>query len=318
MGSPFIPTRVFGILNQIKQPGLDMKIYLKGYMKVFLITAIAVCLSVNFGFGQIVDTKIIDNGGSGAYKAVAVIEKTLPDFVVYRPLDLKQAKKFEGSLPVVVWANGGCMDSSIHHERFLTEIASHGYVIVAIGTLQMTVEERGHKPTPDKKLQEGINWITQQVGDEKSQYYQTVDVDKMVAGGMSCGGAQVMAIASDKRLKGYMMFNSGMGDMTMAGASKSSLENLHHDIIYVAGGVTDIAYSNAILDYERIKKVPAVFTSLEKVGHGGTFDQEYGGSFAQIALDWLNWKFKEVDNSELFQKGDRSRYLGWTIKSKNF
>ncbi|MFO7673775.1 MAG: hypothetical protein R6V74_08720, partial [Lutibacter sp.] len=72
------------------------------------------------GFGQIEKTKIIDNGGSGPYKAIAASEKTLPNFVVYRPQDIKLATKTAGELPILVWANGGCMNSSIHHERLLT------------------------------------------------------------------------------------------------------------------------------------------------------------------------------------------------------
>lgn len=61
-------------------------------------------LLVTYSFGQIIKTKIIDNGGSGLYKAVAVTEKSLPDFVLYRPLDIQQATEKEGKLPVLVWA----------------------------------------------------------------------------------------------------------------------------------------------------------------------------------------------------------------------
>jgi hypothetical protein len=54
-------------------------------------------------FGQIVKTKMIDNGGSGQYKAIASTEKSLPDFVVYRPENIKKAVKEEEKLPVLVW-----------------------------------------------------------------------------------------------------------------------------------------------------------------------------------------------------------------------
>jgi len=269
-------------------------------------------------FGQIMHSKIIDNGGSGPYKAVAVTEKTLPNFAVYRPLDIKRATKKEGKLPIIVWANGGCMDSSIHHERLLTEVASHGYLIIAIGKLQMTVEEREHKSTPDKELLQGIDWITNQVKDKKSEYYQIADVGKIAACGMSCGGAQTLGIANDKRIKTYMIFNAGMGDMKMAGASKASLKSLHGNIVYIVGGESDIAYQNALLDYERINHVPVAFASHNTAGHGGTFAEEFGGSFARMAIDWLDWQFKEVDNSKVFLKSDLVEYEGWTMKAKNF
>lgn len=271
-----------------------------------------------FGFAQIVKTKLIDDGGSGPYKAIAVTDKTLADFVIYRPEAIKPANHREGKLPILVWANGGCMDSSIHHERLLTEVASHGYIILAIGKLQMTVEERAHEKTPDKELLVGIEWITKQVNDENSKYYQVADIDKIAACGMSCGGAQVMAVADDPRIKTYMMFNSGMGDLSMAGADRASLKKLHASIIYMLGGKTDVAYENALLDVERINTVPVAFTSLEGAGHGGTFDEKFGGSFALLTLDWLDWQFKEKDNAEIFLKGDPLKYPDWTMKTKNF
>lgn len=269
-------------------------------------------------FGQINSTKIIDNGGSGPYKAIAVSEKTLPNFVVYRPQDIKLATKTEGKLPIVVWANGGCMNSSIHHERLLSEVASQGYIIVAIGKLQMTVEERVHESTPDDELLKAINWISVQTKTKGNDYFKNVDLEKIAAAGMSCGGAQTFRVADDDRIKTYMIFNAGMGDMTMAGTSTKSLENLHGKIVYIVGGPTDIAYENAIIDYDRIEDVPVAFASHKTAGHGGTFADEFGGSGARIALDWLNWQFKGQDKSQVFLDYDLSDYPDWTMKSKNF
>ena len=273
----------------------------------------------DLNFGQIVQSKIIDNGGSGHYKSVAVTEESLKDFVVYRPLDIHKTVKEEGKLPVIIWANGGCMDSSIHHERLLTEVASHGYLIIAIGKLQMTVEERVHKSTPDNEMLKAMDWVSAQSKIENSDYFNTIDLDKMAVAGMSCGGAQTLGIASDNRIKTYMIFNAGMGDMTMAGASKASLKALHANIIYIVGGETDIAYNNALLDFERIDHVPIAFASHESAGHGGTFAEEFGGSFARMALDWLDWQFKDkAKNSSIFLKSELNVYPKWSMKSKNF
>lgn len=123
------------------------------------LVVLTMLFAFNVSYGQLVKTKIIDNGGNGNYKsvAVAVTEKSLPDFVIYRPEEISEAVKKEGKLPVLVWANGGCMNSSIHHERLLSEVASQGYVIVGIGGLQMTTEEREHKHTPDDELLRAID-----------------------------------------------------------------------------------------------------------------------------------------------------------------
>ncbi|MFD2034423.1 alpha/beta hydrolase [Belliella marina] len=287
-------------------------------MRKILIIIQVLWFTLDVGYAQIAKTKIIDNGSSGDYKSIAVTEKSLPDFVVYRPENINSAVGKEGKLPILVWANGGCMNSSIHHERLLSEVASHGYIIVAIGKLQMTIEEREHQHTADKELLKGINWISEQAKTKGSDYYKNIDLDKIAVGGQSCGGAQVMAIADDRRIKTYLMFNSGMGDMTMAGANKESLESLHSRIIYIEGGESDVAFKNALMDYDRINHVPVVFANHLTAGHGGTFAEKHGGSFAGITMDWLDWQFKAKDKSHIFLENDLSTYPGWTVKSKNF
>lgn len=291
---------------------------IKSFTIKYLIVLLIFSFSTICSFGQIIEAKIIDNGGSGPYKAVAVTEATLTDFVVYRPFDIKLAIKTEGKLPVIVWANGGCMDSSIHHERLLTEVASYGYIIVAIGKLQMTVEERVHQHTPEDEMLKALNCISERSKIEASDYFNTIDLDKIAAAGVSCGGAQTLRVANDNRIKTYMIFNAGIGDMTMAGASKESLKSLQGNIIYIVGGESDIAYNNALIDFERINHVPVAFASHETAGHGGTFAEKFGGSFSRMALDWLNWQFRREDNSEIFLDNDLIDYPGWTMKSKNF
>ena len=60
---------------------------------------------------QPLKTKNIDNGGTGMFKAIAVKESGMPDFVIYRPKDLMHAHARCGALPLLMFANGGCMDS---------------------------------------------------------------------------------------------------------------------------------------------------------------------------------------------------------------
>jgi dienelactone hydrolase len=274
-------------------------------------------LSLNV-LAQVEIVKIIDEGGSGTFKALAKSEVSIPDFVVYRPEDIKSAVKKEGKLPVIVWANGGCMNSSIHHERLLTEVASHGYVIIAIGKLQMSVQERVHQQTPEDEMLKALDWISNQVNSPNSEYFKSVDLKKIAAAGQSCGGAQTFRIASDKRIKTYLIFNAGMGNMTMAGASAASLKNLHRPILYLIGGESDVAYANAVLDYEKINHVPVAFANHQTAGHGGTFSEKFGGSFAKMALDWLDWQLKSKKTSDVFLKSNLSQYPDWTMMIKNF
>ena len=268
---------------------------------------------------QILKQKIVDDGGSGMFKAVAVKEKGLPDFVIYRPKDFLHTHARQGALPILMFGNGGCADTSIGYERMLTEIASHGYVVVAIGEMQDKRFDRPEGHTPSSELKRGLDWITQQSKTKGSDYYQNVDLERVAAAGHSCGGAQVLANAADPRLKTYLILNAGMGDMEMADASKESLPNVHGPILYVVGGPEDVAYQNAQKDYERIHHVPVALANHPASGHGGTYYDKYGGDYGRLVVDWLDWQFKgKKENASIFLKGDLKNYKGWDVKAKNF
>ncbi|MCR4602866.1 MAG: alpha/beta hydrolase [Prevotella sp.] len=264
--------------------------------------------------------KVPDFGGSGRYKAIAVREKSLTDFVVYHPVSMETAVARErGKLPVLIFANGGCMDTSIGYENMLTDIASYGYVVVAIGELQMFAQHDKEQHTPSSMVAKAMDWICQQAADPASIYYNNVDVEKIAAAGHSCGGAQVLANAGDARLKTYLILNAGMGKMTMADASSKSLKNLHAPILYLVGGTSDVAWQNAQIDYKAIKKNPVVLADNTKSGHGGTYNQPNGGDNSRMVRSWLDWQLKgKTEFDALFLRGDLTGYDDWTIECKNF
>ena len=271
--------------------------------------------------------KVPDFGGSGPHKAVAVREKSLTDFVVYRPVNLDaamtvgrpgmwttgEAKKEK--LPVLIFCNGGCMDTSIGYENMLADIASHGYVVVAIGELQMFAQHENDQHTPSSMVKKALDWIC----NSSSPYYKYINTEKIAAAGHSCGGAQVLANAADPRLKTYIILNAGMGKMTMADASAKSLKNLHGPILYLVGGTTDVAWQNAQMDYKVIKHVPVVLADNTQSGHGGTYDQANGGANARMVRAWLDWLLRDKqENEKLFISGDLTDYQGFTIQHKNY
>lgn len=288
-------------------------------MKKTITLAAMLCIIASSAEAQALKTRKVDDGGSGKYKAIAVKEKTLPDFVVYRPENLKETKKQVGVLPILMWANGGCSDTSVGYERMLTEIASHGYIVVAIGEMQDKLGDRKESHTQSSEIKRGLDWLIKQNFTKKSDYYLTADTSKVAAAGHSCGGAQVLCNAADPRLKTYLIMNAGMGDMEMAGASKESLSNVHGPILYVVGGQTDVAYANAQKDYDRISHAPVVLADHPASGHGGTYNHPNGGDYGRLVLDWLNWHLKGHDqNSPIFTEGKLGKHQGWTLKSKNF
>ena len=145
-----------------------------------------------------------------------------------------------------------------------------------------------------------------------------MNLEKIAAAGQSCGGAQVMAIAHDPRLRTYLMFNSGMGDLSMADATKDSVQKVHGPVLYLIGGPDDVAYPNAELDYARIDHLPVAVANLE-VGHGGTFAGEHGGAFARPTPAWLDWQLKgRPETATIFTEGKPTAQPGRDVKAKQF
>jgi len=81
---------------------------------------------------QAQNSRIVEEGGSGPYKAIMMEEASLTTHTIFRPQDLSKFGK-NNLLPVLVWGNGGCANSPSGHINFLNEVASQGFLIVAIG-----------------------------------------------------------------------------------------------------------------------------------------------------------------------------------------
>lgn len=287
-----------------------------------LLSALLLTVSIQ---AQDVKTETIDDGGTGKYKAVMTSDATLATHTIFKPADLKPFGKKE-KLPVLVWGNGGCANSPHEHLNFLNEIASHGFIVVAIGPMR-GIEGQFGRSSESKQLTEAIDWITAQSKDKKSQYYNKIDLDHIAAAGMSCGGLQALDISADPRLKTVMvcnsgLFNSGNRSTAMPGMpmpAKERLQDIKVPIIYILGGPTDIAYQNGTDDYSRITKVPAFLCNLP-VGHGGTYGQPKGGEFGIVASNWLKWQLKGDKQAALMFEGNPcglSQREGWTCEKKN-
>ncbi|MCR4959761.1 MAG: glycoside hydrolase family 43 protein [Prevotella sp.] len=282
----------------------------------------------NFDWWELngVKSRIVEGGGTGAFKAVMKEEPSLPAHTVFAPQDLSAFSKKKG-LPVLVWGNGACTDSPWEHFKFLNEIASHGYLVIATGHIPMVEEPyRGPMSTTEQQIA-SIDWAFAQNADPSSPYYQKIDVKHICAAGMSCGGLQTLYNCADKRITTLMICNSGLfnqqnahqavGGMPMP--PKSKLEEIHTPIIYILGGETDIAYGNGMDDFHRIKHVPACAVNYP-VGHGGTYRQPHGGEFTVPALAWLNWQLKGDSKAARMFRGNNPLLLqrqGWTLEKNS-
>jgi len=71
--------------------------------------------------------------GTGPFKAIMEVDPTLAKHTVYRPHDMNAIGS--AKLPIMAWGNGACAADGNAFRLFLTEIASHGYVVIANGPI---------------------------------------------------------------------------------------------------------------------------------------------------------------------------------------
>ena len=273
-------------------------------------------------------SRIIEDGGTGPFKAIMREEEGLKEHTVIVPQDLKPFSA-QKPLPVLVWGNGACANSPFEHINFLNEIASHGFIVLATGNIPMTDDWYKGPMSRSEQQIESIDWIIAQNGDPTSPYYQKIDTRHICVAGMSCGGLQTLYNCADPRITTIMICNSGLFKQSNASQAvggmpmppKSKLNDLHTPVMYMLGGPTDIAYENGMDDFHLIEHVPAVAINYP-VGHGGTYRQPHGGEFTIPALAWLKWQLKGDREAAKMFVGKKPQLLNrkdWTIeKNKKF
>ena len=264
---------------------------------------------------------VVEDGGTGPYKVLMLEDPSLEAHTIFAPQNLAPFGK-ANKLPLLVWGNGACTNSPWEHYKFLNEIASHGFLVIASGYIPMEEKPyRGPQSTSAQQI-EAIEWAIAQNADKESPYYGRIDTDAIAAAGMSCGGLQTLDNSADPRLKTIMICNSGLF-INPAGAvpgmpmpEKEKLQKITVPVIYILGGEQDIAYQNGMDDFHRLTKVPA-FAANYPVGHGGTYAKPHGGEFTVPALAWLQWQLKgDKQAAKLFQGNPcgLSQREGWTVE----
>ena len=266
-------------------------------------------------------SRTVEDGGTGPYPALMLSEATLPTHTVFRPADLS-AFGDDDALPIIAWGNGACANSPWEHVNFLSEVASHGFLVVAIGPMPEEGEMSRERSTSSQLL-DAIDWAVAQNGDTSSVYHGKVDVENVAVSGMSCGGLQTLEVAADPRVTTVGVFNSGIlpsptgGMPGMPALGKDQLEKLHSPTLYLLGGESDIAYGNGMDDFARIDHVPVVVANMD-VGHGGTYRQPHGGEFARVATAWYLWQLTgDAEAGALFTGDGLAASPEWTVEKKN-
>jgi dienelactone hydrolase len=140
----------------------------------------------------------------------------LPGHTIYRPENISGFNQ-KNSLPVVAWGNGGCANSSTFYAPFLAEIASRGFLVVAIGPYTPGPAPKSGGmgggmggQTKSAQLLEALDWATAENKRQDSKYYQKLDPSKFAVFGHSCGGLQALEVSPDPRVTTTLVMDSGV------------------------------------------------------------------------------------------------------------
>jgi hypothetical protein len=246
---------------------------------------------------------------TGPSKPIIETDPGLPEWTIYRPEVFD-----EGPHPVLAWAQGGCLKNGTLYGQWLLELASWGYIVLSDGPPTLPGDDPAlhgtHQGAGGAPQIMAIDWVIAENERACSPYYHKVTVDKLAVSGQSCGGLMSLAAAGDKRIITAIIGNSG---------GLFSAASLHSPLLYLIGGMNDLAYQQAENDYTNINNVP-LFNANMDTGHGGTWQFRNGGEYGRVGLGWLNWQLKGDDNAKKMFVGPDCELCKppsmWVVKKK--
>lgn len=248
----------------------------------------------------------------------------LPHFNIYRPTDLKAQLK---PMPVIAWANGGCMPWDGLWIRLFNRWAAAGYVVVTYSNMDelknMYGPQAGQVPasganrpasplaaqtSPDamKQIMKALGAITKATEDKQEQaidwaihanqkksdpFYGRLDTKRIVAAGNSCGGITSLGIAThDKRIKSIFILSGGSLPPGVSTAQHEAImKKITAPTIIIVGGREDIAHMPAGVDFSLL---PATTPGVMVYRSSGThefisMDPKVQPIAAEIGLEWF-------------------------------
>lgn len=146
-------------------------------------------------------TDLFDDGssGTGKYPACNIQDGPTSQYTVYAP---KTPPPTNVKLPVLIYAT--CGGSGTSYKNLLTEVASHGYFVIAAGPQKLTfgglfsglfggtpagdAAKSPYTATDVGNMKFAIDWVME----GKAAKYGNIDTAHIATGGLSCGGLSVI------------------------------------------------------------------------------------------------------------------------------
>ncbi|KAK4139907.1 uncharacterized protein C8A04DRAFT_40312 [Dichotomopilus funicola] len=238
-----------------------------------------------------------NNVGTGPFAPAAYYTSAALDgHTFYAPKTIPEGAK----LPVVLWGNGGCSADATGQAPFLTELASHGVLVIASGT-----PGNGGSTTAEIMTQ-SIDFITTNAGQGD---WAAIDASRITAAGWSCGGIEAYAQIWDDRVQSIGIWSSGL--LT----NYTAAQDFRKPVFYFLGGQSDIAYQNGERDYAAIPSGIPKWKGNLNVGHGGTYTDPNGGKFGVIGGHWVEWALRGNTSASEYLTGSGATSDGWSVVS---
>ncbi|HEX4104784.1 MAG TPA: dienelactone hydrolase family protein [Rhizomicrobium sp.] len=278
--------------------------------------------------------------GTGPYKAIMAEDPSLPDHTLYYPADMAAA----GKLPIITWGNGACLNAGNRFRIALTEMASHGFLIVAGGPIDNAKYEVGPQENPPVTLANGnganaprrpppppqaapkpgdavgrntvpqliagIDWAVKENERQGSKFYHRLDTQAIGVAGQSCGGMLATQVSADPRIKATVLF-SGVPflDRPVIASKvdpKAQLAAIHAPVLILAGDAGhDILHQASIDDLAYIKNAPVFMAWQDGLTHIGTYGMKNGGELTRLGWEWFAWQLRhEQKYAAVFRGAD--------------
>jgi len=251
--------------------------------------------------------------GSGPARVTRLRPPNLTTHTLYWP-----AAWSKGPLPIIAWGNGydnKCSNSSLPYAAFLSEIASYGYFVVAVGNddidypqpegLEILADGRPLR-TQASALTKAVDWAIAENSRAGSPYAGKLDTSKVAYMGHACGGQQAMAASSDPRTTTTVLLNAAAkfspGSSDAHKASIAFFEGAKDDGLVLDAGDANFAKAQAA-------GWPMYKAALKGMSHDGAYPGP-DRRWSKAVIAWLDWQLKGASNGATALNGLRRD--GWS------
>jgi dienelactone hydrolase len=217
----------------------------------------------------------------------------LPGYNIYRPTDIKAG----APLPIIAWANGGCVRSDFTWKTIFERWAGEGYFVIAVTSFPNVDPAAPGRFTVEDQAA-AIDWAIKENANASSPYAKRLDVNRIVAAGNSCGGMTSLTLASrDSRVKSvYILSGSSVGPNATKETAGAVMSKVSAPVLFIVGGEEDMARKPSNLDYSLLRDGIAAMVVSRSAGDHRTVstDPAIQSDAADIGVNW----FKATLNSD--------------------